>query len=120
MKLLSLCLPMLLISCQPCMAQEIDVLRLKEAIYRAEGGIKSKSPYGILSVPCKGKGHCGKICENTIRNNLRRWHRTGRKVPFLTFLAGKYAPVGSDTDNGTNRHWLGNVRAIYDKLGRVA
>ena len=113
-------LPMLLISCQPCASAEslhgFDIDRLSQAIYKAEGGLKAKKPYGILSVPCEGKADCGKICRNTIRNNLKRWDKAGRKEPYLEFLARRYAPQGVKNDpNGLNRHWLGNVSSLYNK-----
>lgn len=91
-----------------------DIERLAESIYRAEGGTKAKKPYGILSIPCEGKEHCGRICRNTIRNNLKRWNNAGRKEPYLQFLANRYAPLFAENDpNGLNNHWLSNVRSIY-------
>ncbi len=111
-------LPLLLISCQPCAHAEtlhgFDIDRLSQAIYKAEGGARAKKPFGILSVKCEGKEHCGRICRNTIRNNLKRWDKAGRKEPYLEFLAKRYAPIGAENDqNGLNRNWLKNVSAIY-------
>lgn len=118
MKKLIIALPMLLISCQPAVHAEtlhgFDIDRLSQAIYKAEGGLKAKKPYGILSVPCEGKTECGRICRNTIRNNLKRWDKAGRKEPYLEFLARRYAPIRAENDSkGLNRHWLTNVSSIY-------
>lgn len=126
MKRLIFSIPLFLISCQPAFALDktanalngakIDVPKLMEAIYIAEGGKKAKKPYGILSIPCEGKAHCGRICLNTIRNNLKRWDKAGRKEPYLEFLARRYAPQGVKNDpNGLNRNWLKNVSRIYNK-----
>lgn len=120
-RLLWFVLPLLLISCQPALQAEtlhgFDIDRLSQAIYKAEGGTKAKKPYGILSVPCEGKAECGKICRNTIRNNLKRWDKAGRKEPYLEFLSRRYAPTKNATNdpNGLNQHWLGNVSSLYNK-----
>lgn len=125
MRKLILALPMLLISCQPAFGLDtsasgttakIDVDRLAEAIYKAEGGARAKKPYGILSVPCEGKEHCGRICRNTIRNNLKRWAKSGSKMPYIEFLGARYAPIGADNDNGSNRHWVRNVSKFYGSM----
>jgi hypothetical protein len=125
MKFFSLAFVLALASCSPspCFAEvPVDVERLAEAIYRAEGGAKAKKPYGILSVPCEGKEHCGRICKNTIRNNIKRWEKAGKREPYLEFLAKRYAPtIGANNDpNGLNRHWLGNVRSIYASINNNA
>lgn len=116
----------LLVSCSPGSyaldnsasgtSAKIDVLRLSQAIYIAEGGIHAKKPYGILSVKCEGKEQCGRICRNTIRNNLKRWSKSGGKGDFIDYLGKRYAPIGCDNDNGLNRHWQNNVRSIYGGL----
>ena len=94
-----------------------DVERLAESIYHAEGGTMAKKPYGILSIPCEGKAHCGRICRNTIRNNLRRWVKNGRKQPYIEFLGAKYAPTKGKSLNGAERRlngfWVDNVTKLY-------
>jgi len=120
MKLFTLGFVLALVSCSPSPAfaeVPVDVERLAEAIYRAEGGAKAKKPYGILSVPCEGKEHCGRICKNTIRNNIKRWEKAGKREPYLEFLARRYAPIGAENDKGgLNQHWLKNVQSIYNKI----
>jgi len=102
----------------------IDVPRLMEAIYRAEGGERAKKPYGVLSVPCEGKAHCGRICENSIRNNLKRYAKQGLKGDsrhFIAFMGKRYAPDIKGLKNdptGLNSNWVRNVTAIYNKNKR--
>lgn len=84
---------------------------LADAIFVAEGGVKAKVPYGILSVKVRDKAEARRVCLNTIRNNWRRWEEAGRKGEYLEFLARRYAPVGAQNDpKGLNRHWLRNVK----------
>ena len=99
---------------------KINVEVLADAIYRAEGGDKAVKPYGILSVSCDGEVECRRICINTIRNNIKRYNNYGHEKydDYLSFLGSRYAPVGADNDNGTNRHWVSNTRAIYKQLTR--
>lgn len=103
----SLCAP---VEAKAEMAPEM-VNRIVTAIYHAEGGTKAKKPYGVLSVPCNSAGECRRVCENTVRNNYRRWLATDRSKTYLEFLAGRYAPVSA---HPLNKHWLSNVqRFIY-------
>ena len=90
-----------------------DVERLANAIYKAEGGANTRHPYGILA---KYKTTTPRqACINTIRNQAKRHkaHICGKD--YLTCLRDRYAPINSDTDNGTNRYWLKNVRFWYLK-----
>lgn len=91
-----------------------------DAIYRAEGGARSKYPFGILSVKCSGYEDCKRICTNTVRNNVRRWREWGHKShpDYLEFLASRYAPVGAENDPlGLNQNWLRNVRYFIRRAG---
>lgn len=93
---------------------------LADAIYLAEGGSKTKYPYGIISVKCSGETECRKICLNTIRNNHKRWLNSDKSLTYLEFLASRYAPIGVSNDpTNLNKHWLGNVQAIYERLTHV-
>ena len=50
------------------------------AIYQLEGGEKTKYPYGIKSIDTGGDVKKAKrICENTVRNNYKRWIAAGKK-----------------------------------------
>lgn len=88
----------------------IDQNKLANAIYKAEGGAKTRHPYGIL-------GHWNKppriICINTIKNALKRWNGQG---DFIAFLAKRYCPVGASNDpGGLNRNWIKNVTYYYER-----
>jgi len=96
----------------PAWANEIPVDKIVDAIYRVEGGARARKPFGVLSVPCDGYNDCRRICENTVRNNFRRWEKAGRPGDYLEFLAARYCPVGAENDNGTNKFWLTNLRRI--------
>jgi len=87
----------------------IDIPKLADAIYKAEGGAKTRHPYGILK---KYKTTTPRqACINTIKSNLKRWNGKG---DFITFLGRTYCPVGALNDpRGLNRHWVKNVRKFY-------
>lgn len=92
-----------------------------DSIYLAEGGVKAKKPFGILSVPCSGYEDCRKVCFNTVRNNYLRWVDAGRQGEFLDFLASRYAPLGAANDPyNLNVNWQRNVTKLTNKRGTVA
>lgn len=106
-------LAVLVVSCNPAHAEEIDIQKYVNAIYKAEGGDKAQYPYGIRSVKCSTKAECRKIAENTVRNNIKRYREYGHKThaTYLEFLASRYAPIGASNDpKNLNSNWLRNVR----------
>jgi len=97
-----------LIQVQGWAGWEPDYERLADAIYKAEGGARTRHPYGILA---KYKHTTPRqACINTLRHKYRDWVAAGAKGDYLVYLASKYAPVNCPNDNGTNRFWLSNVR----------
>jgi hypothetical protein len=95
----------------------LDKERLANAIYIAEGGAKTKHPYGILK---KYKVTTPRqACINTINTALRKWNQQGLKGntnDFIKFLGKTYAPIGADNDpTGLNRNWVKNVTSLYNK-----
>lgn len=99
---------LLMITCcqAPAHAEMIsgyDVQTWATAIRHAEGNPN----YGILA-HYKHTSY-RQACINTIRHTARKWALNGRKVPFLVFLGRIYAPINSNTDNGTNKYWIRNV-----------
>lgn len=82
--------------------------KIVAAIYHAEGGVKAKRPYGVLSVPCDSRSECKRVCQNTVANNYKRWMQTDRAKPFLVFLRDRYAPL---SHHKLNANWLRNVEA---------
>ena len=107
---------------EPSEVAGYNVERLATAIYHAEGGAKTRHPYGILA---KYKTTTPRqACINTIRSKYRMWstdscHNYGECVGFLEFLASKYAPtIGNSLTNDERRlniHWLKNVRYFYNR-----
>jgi len=101
-----------------CLAKNYSNEEICDAIYLAEGGEKTKYPYGIKSVKCSGEKECRKICINTVRNNKRRYREYGYKKykTFLEFLASRYAPIGAKNDpKNLNKNWLKNVKYFLRK-----
>lgn len=94
-------------------APELDRREVKmivDAIYRIEGGAKARKPFGILSVPCDGYHDCRRVCENTVRNNHRRWVKAGRRGDFLEFLAARYCPRSADPIG--HKNWIKNIKGV--------
>lgn len=87
---------------------------IANAIWRIEGGEKTKYPYGIKSIDTGGDvNKARRICINTIKNNFVRWQRDGKPGFYLDYLADKYCPKSADAQGNTN--WKKNMRAIIGK-----
>lgn len=86
--------------------------RLADAIYRAEGGIKARSPYGVLSIKVRDAAHARRITINSINNNWARWEKAGKPGTFINFMADRWCPPSADPQG--NRNWKRNVKAIYE------
>ena len=91
-------------------AAAIDVDKLADAIYWAEGGPKTNHPYGILK---KYKVTTPRqACINTINHALKDWDGSG---DFISFLGSRYCPVGAANDpTGLNVNWVKNVTYLYN------
>ena len=85
--------------------------QIANAIYLAEGGAKTRHPYGILA---KYKHTTPRqACINTIKHALRDWNGEG---DFITFLGSRYCPIGTSNDpRGLNKNWVKNVRYFLSK-----
>ncbi len=84
--------------------------QIANAIYYAEGGAKTRHPYGILAHYKHTTPR--QACLNTIAHARRDWNGKG---DFIEFLGSRYCPIGADNDNGTNQFWIKNVKYF---LGR--
>lgn len=93
---------------------EPDYEILADAIYRQEGGDKTRHPYGVMSVKLKDKADARQIAINTARNNFKRWEAAGQPGDYLNFLADRYVPIASDPQGNVN--WKSNVSKIYAQL----
>jgi hypothetical protein len=111
MRALSLVAACILLSSLPSYADRVvDVERLATAIYWAEGGAKTKHPYGILA---KYKHTTPRqACINTINSNHKRWTAAGCPGDFIEYLGLKYCPPSA---HPLNRNWVRNVRRLYEK-----
>lgn len=84
--------------------------QIVDAIYKVEGGAKTKHPYGVLSVKTSDPR---RVCINTVKNNYIRWQKAGSNGDFVHFLACRYAPIGAANDpKGLNKNWEKNLNAL--------
>jgi hypothetical protein len=104
----------LILSAAAVKAETVNVNRLADAIYIAEGGKKTSHAYGILAHYKKTSPR--QACINTINHALRDWNGKG---DFVVFLGGRYCPIGAKNDpKGLNANWTKNVRHYYYKKGK--
>lgn len=101
----------------PAWADTVNVEHLADAIYKAEGGAKTRHPYGILA---KYKTTTPRqACINTIKSGLKRYAVYKGKDDFITFLSRTYCPIGAANDpTGLNKNWVKNVKFYYNKKER--
>ena len=78
--------------------------KIADAIYKVEGGAKTKHSYGILSVKTSNPR---KVCLVTIYHNEVRWKDAGSKGDYLNFLADVYCPKSADPVG--NKNWKTNI-----------
>ena len=96
-------------------SESIDVNKLANAIYLAEGGARTKYPYGILRKYKQTSPR--QACINTI-NHAKRDYALARseKRDFITFLGLRYCPLQAKNDSkGLNKNWVKNVKKLYYK-----
>jgi hypothetical protein len=104
--LISLLIPALIMVCPAKLP--VDVNKLADAIYKAEGGAKTNFPYGVRSIDTKGnKEYAQKICLNSIRNAQKRWKKAGEPEDFVTFMGRRYIPPKE------NPNWVRLVKYFY-------
>jgi len=92
-------------------AQDIDVEKLANAIFKAENSISH--PYGIMTKYAHTTPR--QACINTIKSALKRFNAQTKEKDFIHFLSLTYCPIGADNDNGTNKFWERNVKYFYMK-----
>jgi hypothetical protein len=84
--------------------------KIADAIYKVEGGSKTKHPYGVLSVQTSDPRH---VCLVTIYHNEVRWQDAGTNGNFLDFLADVYCPKSADSKGNAN--WHKNIHKLLEK-----
>lgn len=90
----------------------INVDKIADAIYQAEGGKKTRYPYGISfkksHISTKSVDDARKICINTINHAYRDWVNAGHQGDFIDFLSKRYC-----SENHLN--WYKMVKQILSK-----
>ena len=87
-----------------------DFERLADAIYKSEGGSKTRHPYGILA---KYKHTTPRqACINTCKSKYKAWAESDKSLSYLEYLGSKYAPTinASNDPTGLNKNWVKNVK----------
>lgn len=89
--------------------------KMADAIYAAEGGAKTRWPYGVKSIqpPAGTKDKTAwarRITINSANNNWRRWEAAGKRESFVAFMARRWCPPSADPQGHAN--WIKNVNAI--------
>lgn len=83
-----------------------DIKVWASAIYKAENS--HAHPYGIMTHYRHTSPR--QACINTVRHQYRIWCKNACNMPFLAFLASKYAPIRANNDpTGLNFNWTRNV-----------
>lgn len=98
---------------------DVQVKKIADAIFKAEGGYNTKYLYGIVSIPIKGntqlarEAYARRICINTIKHKFSDWNALGATGDYIDYLGSKYSPINSKNDpQGLNRNWVKNVKSI--------
>lgn len=90
------------------------VSKVVSAIYKAEGGSKTRHPYGILSV---NTSDARKTCYEIVNWRYVMWSSTKslQQKPFLVYLRDHYAPLKANNDpRNLNANWLLNVSRFME------
>lgn len=99
------------------MAANDLVPQLAKAVKLAEGNPRN---HGVLSVPTHNEGQASKVLDDSIYNNLVRWHQAGRPGKFVDFMQNRWAPVGVTNDpHNLNKNWAPNVRKALQQDPQV-
>ena len=89
------------------------------AIYQAEGGAKTKHPYGILTTYKTTTPR--QACINTVKHRLYDWNvwtvQHGKYCDdFILYLGSRYCPIGAKNDpKSLNINWTKNVKYFLNK-----
>jgi hypothetical protein len=86
----------------------ITVDNIADAIFRTEGGTKTRHPYGILRKFQETTPR--QACLNTVKHAMKDYHYDHCDRAFIYFLADRYCPTKSDAVG--NVRWKANMVAI--------
>ena len=87
--------------------------KMADAIFKAEGGSKTKWLYGVKSVRVNNGHEARKVTMMSVRNNWSRWEQAGKPGKFIPFMAARWCPVSVDSVG--NRNWTRNVTKLMGK-----
>lgn len=94
------------LNCSAAMPKGFDA-KMADAIWKAEGGHKTKWPYGVKSVKVSSVAEARRVTLVSVRNNWNRWERAGKPEPFVRFMARRWCPESADPVGHVN--WIKNV-----------
>jgi len=90
----------------------VNIHKIADAIYYAEGGKKTRYPYGITpkdsKIKTKNVSHARQICLNTVSRVYREWISEGNPGHFIDYLSKTYCPPNAN-------RWSHNVKDIMTK-----
>jgi hypothetical protein len=93
----------------PISAHAMNYEPMATAIYYAEGGARTRHPYGILAHYRTTAPR--QACINTIKRAEKRFKKQTKEKDFIVFLSKTYCPIGAANDpRGLNKNWVKNVK----------
>src|SRR3990167_6591805 len=97
----------------------INLDRLADSVWKAEGGEKASVPYGLIySGWCKQEpGWCRYYASEIVSIKYAQWVRHGRPGEFIDYLGASYCPPSA---HPLNAHWTRNVKRFYKKASGQA
>ena len=98
-------------SADATMLSTAELNRIADAIYRIEGGAKTRYPYGVKSVKTSDPR---RVTINSIHNNYARWQKVGKPGYFGDFMASRWCPESADPVG--NKNWKANFRKLVGKV----
>lgn len=113
MRTLMILIVLLLSTIRIAYAEQINIERLADAIYLAEGGSRTIHPYGILTRYKRTTPR--QACINSIKSAIKRAKSTDPSK-VIPEMGSVYCPVGASNDpRGLNRNWVKNVTYFYNR-----
>jgi hypothetical protein len=115
----SLCI-ILLLWASNIKADDLYINKVVDAIYLAEGGTKTKHPYGVM-LHCHDTKEYRQVCFNTVKHSYIKWEQIGKPGDFITELGKIYAPTSgkiTSKERELNQYWVRNVSYFVRKVNK--
>lgn len=86
--------------------------RLSNAIYHAEGGVKARKPFGLISYKLSSKKDYQVACITKLNAYLNEWEYFKSPGDFVVYLGNYWAPTVnvSSATRKLNNNWVKNVK----------